>query len=360
MIHRVQTGGEKPYITYHVQLLIHHSVHVPVGVRTRTIMTSLSEMKDREYFPNRTYLKMLIGGGLAFSKVFLTNMGDIKKVSRKPSTGPRYVRPTRRYSLPEYTEGMRYFEKNEKYKRPTLWCNSHDKTIIALASQLGAFEKTDYEYAEAAFEWCKRNLELEILKFNEVDETLQRGTGTCIHINSVFAALCRCGGLPARYKMFAAIESQPMYDLYDKMMQKWYAALGYFSIEADIEVLIDGKWVVGHAGPTPERQAGMGIPITKLGEDSLGTWFEAVPGTLFITESVPYGVGLTMSLLSRLGPGTLNSINVNITKQVEAGKKILKAKGGETQYDKEIRAKFKPKFPDLDYRSDTKNIVFER
>jgi len=34
-------------------------------------MTSLSEMKDREYIPNKTYLKMLIGGGLAFSKVFL-------------------------------------------------------------------------------------------------------------------------------------------------------------------------------------------------------------------------------------------------------------------------------------------------
>ena len=322
-------------------------------------MTSLSEMKDREYIPNKTYVKMLIGGGLAFSKVFLTNMSDIKKLSRKPSTGVKYVRPTRRYKLPEYKEGMQYFNENEKYKRPTLWCNSHDKNIIALAHQLGVFKKTDYEFAEAAFEWCKRNLELEILKLNDVDQTLQQGTGTCIHINSVFAALCRCAGLKTRYKMFAAIESQPMYDLYDTMMRRWYDALGYFSTEADIEVYIDGKWVVGHAGPTPERQAGMGVPITKFGEDSIGTWFEAVPGTIFITESVPYGVGLTMSLLSRLGPGTLNSLNVNIINQIEAGKKILEAKGGEKKYDEEIRARFKPKFPDIDYKS-YKNIVFER
>ena len=323
-------------------------------------MNSLLKIKDREYLPNKTFLKMLIGGGLAFSKIFLTNMGDVKKLNRKSSARERYVRPMRQYILPKYKEGMQYFNKNEKYKRPTLWCNSHDKNIIALVHHLGVFKKPDYEFAEAAFEWCKRNLELEILTLDEVNQTLQRGTGTCIHINSVFTALCRCAGLKARYKMFAAIESQPMYELYDTMMKKWYDALGFFSIETDIEVYLDGKWVVGHAGPTPERQAGMGVPITKLGEDSLGTWFEAVPGTLFRTESVPYGVGLIMSLLARLGPGTLNSLNMNIIRQVEAGKKILEEKGGENEYDEEIRSKFKPKFPDLDYKSHKTNITFDR
>ena len=39
-------------------------------------MASLLEMKDREYIPNKTYIKMLIGGGLAFTKVFLTNMSS--------------------------------------------------------------------------------------------------------------------------------------------------------------------------------------------------------------------------------------------------------------------------------------------
>ena len=231
--------------------------------------------------------------------------------------------------------------------------------IIALAHKLGVFKKTDYEFVESAFEWCKRNLILEIIRLNDVDQTLQRGTGTCIHINSVFAALCRCAGLKTRYKMFAAIESQGMSDLYDSMMHRWYDALGYFSQEADIEVYIDGKWIIGHAGPTPERQASMGVPITKLGEDSIGTWFDAVPGTIFRTESVPYGVGLTMSLLSKIGPGTVNSINANINNQIEAGKKILEEKGGEKKYDDEIRAKFKPKFPEIDYQSH-KNIIFEK
>jgi len=322
-------------------------------------MTSLREMKDREYIPNKTYVKMLIGGGISFLKVFLTNLSDIKKLSSKPSEAIKYKRPELRYKIPAYKEGMQYFNENEKYKRPTLWCNSHDKNIIALANELGAFKKTDYEFAEAAFEWCKRNITLEILKMNDVDGTLKRGTGTCIHINSVFAALCRCAGIKTRYKMFAALESQSMYeDVYDTMMQRWYDALGYFSTEADIEVFIDGKWIVGHAGPTPERQAAMGVPVTKFGEESIGTWFEAIPGTIFRTESVPYGIGITMSILSRLGPGTLNTLNVNVINQINAGKEILKAKGGEKKYDQYIRSVFKPKFPDIDYKSHEK-IVFE-
>ena len=323
-------------------------------------MTSISEIKDREYIPNKIYGKTLIGGGLAFSKVFLTNISDIKKINRKPPTGIKYVRLKRKYKLADYKEGMQYFDKNEKYKRPTLWCNSHDKNIIALAHQLGVFKKTDYEFAEAAFEWCKRNLELEILKMNDVDQTLQQGTGTCLHINSVFAALCRCAGLKTRYKMFAAIENESMYnEYYDDIMRKWYDAIGYFSQEADVEVYIDGKWVVGHAGPKPERQATMGVPITKFGEGSRGIWFEAIPGTIFITESITYGVGLILSLLSRIGPGTINTLNVNTLNQIEKGKKILEAKGGEKKYDKEIRAKFKPKLPDIDYKSH-RNIIFER
>lgn len=322
-------------------------------------MTSLLEMKDREYIPNKTYLKMLFGGGLSFSKIFLTNMSNIKKLSSQRSTNVKYIRPQRRYSLPKYEEGMQFFRRNEKYKRPTLWCNSHDETIIALAHKLGAFKKNDYEFAEAAFEWCKRKLTFEFLPMNNVDQTLYRGTGTCLHINSVFAALCRCAGLKTRYKIFAALESQSVYNqLYDEMMRKWYDALGYFSTEADIEVCIDGKWIVGHAGPTPERQAAMGIPITRFGEESIGTWFEAIPGTMFRSESIPYGIGLTMSILSRIGPGTINTINANTFNQMKAGEKIFKEKGGEYLYDEEIRARFKPKFPHIEMKSHD-SIVFK-
>ena len=194
---------------------------------------------------------------------------------------------------------------------------------------------------------------------NGVDETLDRGSGSCIHINNVFTALCRCAGLKARYKMFAAIESQSMYDeIYDDMMRQWYDALGYFSLEADIEVFINGKWVVAHAGPTPERQAGMGVPITRIGEESIGTWFEALPGTMFWTESIPYGIGLTMKILMKIAPETVKTLNNNVITQINKGEKILNDKGGEKKYDMEIRKRFKFKEPTVELK-EHKSIVFE-
>jgi hypothetical protein len=68
---------------YYIQLFVNNISKMFVYYWRVVNMTSLSEMKDREYIPNKTYVKMLIGGGLAFSKVFLTNMGDIKKLRKR-------------------------------------------------------------------------------------------------------------------------------------------------------------------------------------------------------------------------------------------------------------------------------------
>jgi hypothetical protein len=39
-----------------------------------TCMLSFREMKDKEYIPHGTYLKLLIGGSLSLIKVLLTNL----------------------------------------------------------------------------------------------------------------------------------------------------------------------------------------------------------------------------------------------------------------------------------------------
>ncbi len=324
-------------------------------------MTSFREMKEKQYIPRKIFLRMIVKGALSFGVVFITNLRDVKKLSRSGKKELKYKRPPRRYTtLPIYNENMKYSTSNEQYLRPTLYCNHQCPEIIALANELGAYKKSDREYAEAAFEWVKRNLLLEITLLNEIPETLQRGTGTCIHMNTVFVALLRAAGIKARYKMFAAIQTQTTYDeVYDPMMQKWYDALGYFSIEADIEIFIDGKWEVANAAPTPERQAGMGIPITKFGEEALGVWFEAVPGTMFWTESVPYGMNLLFKIIMKIAPGTVDTINVNIQKLREKGAKIIQEYGGEKQYDKYRRENFKPVFPTLDIETQ-KGIVFEK
>ena len=309
-------------------------------------MVSFQEMKDKGYIPQKTYLKLMIGGGLSLSKVLLTSPGDLKKLRTIHGSEERYIRPKRPYELPPFKEGMRCGVTDEKYLRQTLYCNPCAPEVVALAHHLGAFQKSDYEFAKAAFEFTKENLDLEICPMNPVEETIQRGAGTCFHLITVFIALCRCAGIKARYKMFAMNMIKAWYDVLveaDPLVKKWYDSMGYFMIEGEGEAFIDGKWVVAHVGPTAERQAAANIPITKFGEDSLGVWFFALPGTIMYMESIPYGLGGSTNLLKKIAPGSMERVNISIQHQNKMGKKIIEDAGGKEAYDahstEETRAK---------------------
>ena len=324
-------------------------------------MVSLREMKEKGYVPQKMFLKLMLGGTLSLSKTILFNLGDLKKVRRMRPGEKRYVRPPKKYTLPPYREGMQYCDSDEKYLRPTLYCNPRAPEVIALANQLGAFKKSDYEYAEAAFEFVKRNLPLEIVPMDGVECTLRRGTGTCFHLISAFIALCRAAGIKARYKVFAMNLVKAWYDTMidvDPMIKKWYDSMGYFMIEGEGEAYIDGKWVVAHVGPTPERQAAGGVPITKFGEDSLGNWFFALPGTIMRMESIPYGFGGATKILKKIAPGSMERVNISIQEQIERGRKIIEEAGGEEAYNERVRAK-KMKMPTVELNAHQGLIIEE-
>ena len=67
----------------------------------------------------------------------------------------RYVRPLREYEIPPFRESMNYCTSNERYLRPTRWCNPREPEVIAMANELGAYELSDYEFAEAAYLVCQ-------------------------------------------------------------------------------------------------------------------------------------------------------------------------------------------------------------
>ncbi len=315
-------------------------------------------MKEKGYIPQKMYVKLMVGGALSLSKTLITSFRDIKKVRTINQGEERFVRPPRRYELPEYKEGMKYCKSNEKYLRPTLYCNPRAPEVIALANELGAYEKSDYEFAETAFEFVKRNMILEIMPMDSVEATIRRGTGTCFHQISVFIALCRAAGIKARYKMFAMNMIKAWYDTtvnVDPLVKKWYDSMGYFMIEGEGEAYVDGKWVVAHVGPSPERQAAGGVPITKFGEDSLGKWFFALPGTIMHMESIPYGLGGATKLVEKIAPGSMERINASILRQIEQGRKILEEAGGEEAYDRKLRKKI-PKTPKIELQM-ARNII---
>jgi hypothetical protein len=206
-------------------------------------MVTFHEMKDRDYVPQKTYAKLMIGGGVTLSKTLLFNPRDLKKLRVIRAGEERFVRPARPYEIPVYREGMKCGVTGEKYLRPTLDCDPCAPDIVAMAHELGAFQKSDYEFTKAAFEFVKEKVALEIVPMNPVDETLRRGSGTCFHLITLFIALCRAAGIKARYKMFAMTMIKAWYDAMvgaDPLVKKWYNAMGYFTIEGEGEAFVDG------------------------------------------------------------------------------------------------------------------------
>ncbi|RLF44493.1 MAG: hypothetical protein DRN29_08335 [Thermoplasmata archaeon] len=309
-------------------------------------MTKIGEIKEKGYIPPAPMVKLLIKGTLSLSKVLITNLGGLKKARY----AAHYEAPKPSYEIPEYKNGMKYCNSNEKYLRPTLYCNPHAKEIIAMAHELGAFEKDAWEYANDAFEFVKRKVILEIRPMEDAVATLKRGAGTCLHMLNLYVALCRCAGIKARYKLYALSMIQMWYDTLvavDPIMKKWYDAMGYFMIHGEAEVYINDEWLTADVAPTPERQAAAGIPITKLGDDPIGVRFFALPGTIMRMESLPLGLGMASKILmKKIAPGTVATINKSILQQIEKGRKILEEMG-EEEYDKKARKTFKPKTPTL-------------
>jgi len=320
-------------------------------------MISLREMKEKEYLPPLLMTKLMLKGSLSLAKVLLFNLGTLKKLRRMDPT-KIYQRPKPSYTIPKYKPGMKYCDSDEKYLRPTLYCNCRAPEIIAMANYLGAFKKPDYEFAETAFEFVKRKIILEMIPMDDVVNVLRRGTGTCLHEISLFIALCRAAGIKARYKLYALTMIQQWYDALvapDPLMRKWYDAMGYFMLHGEGEVYIDGKWLPADVGPTPERQAAAGIPITKFGEDSIGVWFHALPGTIMRMESLPITLGPSSKLLMRkIAPASVAKINASILQQIEKGRKIIEEAGGEEAYDRMARQKMGPEVPkiEVEYRKD--------
>lgn len=291
------------------------------------------------------YRSLMVKGALSVTRVLATNAGDVRRLRQPSASEERYVRPPRRYELPAYEEGMPVCRSDKRYLRPTRSCNSHAPEVIALANALGAHQQSDAQFAEAAFTFVKEQTTLEIMPIDGVEQTLRRGTGTCFQLISVFIALCRSAGIPARYKMYATTMIQAWQNATinaDPLVKKWHDALGYFLIEGEGEAYVDGAWRVAHVGPTAERQAAAGIPITRFGEDALGIWFFARPGTIMRLEALPAGIIFGSRVLHAIAPGSMERINVSVQEKIARGRGVIAEAGGVAAYDAWARQQAPP------------------
>ena len=306
-------------------------------------MSNVNQASDvREHWQGQwTYGRIMVRGFAWLVWLLVAHRSEIRRFRQTGETEERYERPPRRYDLPPYDEDMPHCRSNQRFLRPTRYCDARAPQVIALANALGAYEKSDAAFAEAAFAFAKEKMVFEIGPITPVAETLRRGTASCFDSISVFIALCRCAGIPARYKLFTGDMIQNwrngMIEV-DPLMQKWYDAISTFMFEGEGEAYVDGEWRVAHVGPTAERQAASGVPVTRFGEDSLGLWFHAKPGTLMRMESIPPGLGVGSRLFFAISPGSVERVNVSVMKQIAEGRRIIDAAGGVEAYDRLARS----------------------
>ena len=311
-------------------------------------MTLVRETTKREFAPSAelTSQEASKQSGLktlgSITRIMLKNPSAFRKLRFMGSDETRYVRPPRQYEIPPFHKGMKYCNSHEPYLRPTRWCNPREPEVVAMASELGAYALSDHEFAEAAYWFVKTKMSFEICPFDSAGATLKRGTGSCYHLINVFIALCRSAGIKARYKNYKmrlrGIEQSVFVDV-DPMMTELYELGGGVIAEGEGEACIDGKWTVAYVAQNAAASAAAGWPITKFGEDSIGMYFDALPGSLKRFESLPLQLGLGLRLMGLLTPATMERMNASVHVALAIGQQEIEEAGGVQEYDLKARKK---------------------
>jgi hypothetical protein len=308
-------------------------------------MTQVSEITERGHTSQEVLKQSWVEMLLAVAKLLLKNPKAVKFLMVFSDDEERYVRPPRQYEIPPFRDDMRYCTSNEQYLRPTRYCNPREPEVIAMANELGAFELSDYEFANAAYWFVKTKLANEMLPLDSVSATLKRGTGMCYHLTSVFVALCRAAGIKARYKEFSVMLSDFMTSLAVTervnlgVTEQEMIMTAFFNrptVHGEAEACIDGTWVVANVGMGAEIHAQAGVPITKFGED-VGLTFKLIPETTKHFESIPLWRGIREKAWMWLAPVLKERTNIVFNGALLHGRKIIEEAGGIEAYDQNAK-----------------------
>ncbi len=313
------------------------------------MLKKIEEIREKGYIIPWRMFRNVIRTVPALIKAIIRHPIMLMKANRAAKKYLKNMKPPELpYIIPEYREEMSYNNSDERYLRSTHFCEVNAPEIIALANELGAFKKSDREYAEAVFSFVKNNIKLSFVELDGAVATLKRGNGTCLHQLSLFAALCRAGGLPARYRLYSLALIESMYDSMvgaSSFLKDWYDAFGTFMLHGTAEVLIDGEWAVSDPTFTPEYEMAMGVPLAKLGDDPTGMWNYPVEGTMMLLEGLPYGAGAVWNfLVNWIAKGEVMKINMSVEAGRRKGRKQLE-KLSMAEYDGTIRKVYKAKMP---------------
>ncbi len=87
----------------------------------------------------------------------------------------------------------------KKYLKPSPYIDSEDPVIVEAARQVTEGKPGGWEQAEAIFDWVRDKIEYRFdRKIKSARQALDDGFGDCEELTSLFIAMCRARGIPAR------------------------------------------------------------------------------------------------------------------------------------------------------------------
>jgi|WetSurMetagenome_2_1015567.scaffolds.fasta_scaffold145204_2 transglutaminase-like putative cysteine protease len=264
----------------------------------------------------------------------------------------KYNSTQRQYEIPAFEEKMRHQVLNKVYLRPSRYIESDAPEIIATANHLGAFRKPEFEFANACFNFVKMKVWFTFAaELRGAVGTLKLGEGMCLDKTHLFIALCRSAGIPARFRMSQEAFSQNIYEqltLQDPIMRDWYNSTGYFMLHAMAEAYINGEWVPADFSMDYRYEAGLGLPLSRLGDEPEGTWNWALPGSVLRFEYLPPVFAFFTSRMLKMNTGMMLTLQERMeTEGLGIGEKALAEAGGAEAYDRKIRQTYKAVLPEV-------------
>jgi len=310
----------------------------------------------------RAIWMQMVPSNFALCIAVLTHPFDLIHMMRTGAALKKQMKSARRqerrlpYIIPLYREGMRHSKSGEVNLRPTYQCESNAPEIIAMANELGAFQNSDWGYAEACFNFLKKKVDFSFsAPVRGALTTLRIGEGMCFDKVSLFIALCRAGSIPARYKMYNEAFAEPIYKNLvetNAIMKAWYNRTGYFLMHTMAEAFIDGKWRPADFAIPPDFEAALGMPLGHFDEEPEGIWNWEIPGSAVRFEQIPRSFTIAMNLVGMLmnASQVMPFVLQGWEEGRQTGQKIIEDKGGEEEYDRYARQTYKAILPAVSRR----------
>jgi transglutaminase-like putative cysteine protease len=129
----------------------------------------------------------------------------IARVNPTPELRISFTVEVERWSItaPQQTHELKIPElvapELRKYMGVSPYIETSNPLIVKAAAGIGATAKNDWRHVEMIYDWVRKNIRYEFDKELQGALTaLRRGKGDCEELTSLFIAICRNHGIPAR------------------------------------------------------------------------------------------------------------------------------------------------------------------